>query len=363
VDSLQQELAIPTYFPPGEAGDHDWAAAKTRPLLGIAVINPASGPGYTSTFIDGQAHDEYQHRIDQMHAGGGDVVGYVTTNYRDSRGTTVQGEHHFTFNVAADNTATDVVTTREADGVTTRETGWTTGFGPIQVRPETMPSELPGGLAVSTDYFWIPVSPTAGKFAASKTNATNDVAKELTSVGGPAAHVMGLSRTLANIANVFFEIDQFYERWPAIDGMFFDEMNDIGDAEDVEYYGRIFNYVKAKGGKAVVVENPGKSVPALMLGFADVFMTFESPSSEYADYNPKLKMNHPARKFWHAIYACPADEMPGVIGASRAKNAGYIYVTDRTPGQGNVWRHIASYFLDEIYEVQYRNTPPAVRVR
>jgi hypothetical protein len=356
VDSLQQKFAIPTYFLSGVEGNHDWSEAGTKPLLGIVVINPASGPGYTSDYINGMKHGEYQDRIDQMHHEAPDVacLGYVTTNYHDSRGSnTVQGEHHFTVDVA-----TNVVMTSA--------TGWTTGFGPIQVRPGDDASTLPGGLAVRTNYFWISLSAMTGRFATSKTNATNGVAIDLTSTGtsGPAGNVMGLSRTLANIANVFFEIDQFYGRWTGIDGMFFDEMNDVGDAQDVEYYERIFKHVKAKGGKALVVENPGKSLPASMLGYADVFVTFEGRSSGYAGHDPTLERSHPAGKFWHAIYACPADDMPGIIAASRAKNAGYIYVTDmgdpQIPGKENAWGKIASYFLDEIFEVRNRNTPPAV---
>src|SRR3712207_7513790 len=32
------------------------------------------------------------------------------------------------------------------------------------------------------------------------------------------------------------EIDEYYARWPEIDGIFFDEMNDVGDDDDKTYY-------------------------------------------------------------------------------------------------------------------------------
>ncbi|MDQ1394557.1 MAG: hypothetical protein QOF30_3534 [Acidimicrobiaceae bacterium] len=262
----------------------------------------------------------------------------------------VQGEHEFTINVA-----TNVATTAD-------ETGWATGFGPIQVRPSMM-STLPQPLAVATDYFWISRSPMEGRFAASKSNAQNGSAITLTSPGGPAPHLMGLSRTLANISNVFFEIDEFYARWPAIDGMFFDEMNDIGDAQDLNYYGQIFAYVKAKGGKALVIQNPGKGVPGSMLGVADVLLTFEGAAFKYAEHTANLETSHPTSMFWHAVYACPVHAMPGVIAASRAKNAGYVYVTDRSPQNQDPWKHIAAYFQLEVNEVQHRNSPGAVIVR
>jgi hypothetical protein len=91
---------------------------------------------------------------------------------------------------------------------------------------------------------------------------------------------------------------------------------------------------------------------------------FQDALLGYAGPDPTLERSHPAGKFWHAIYACPADDMPGIIAASRAKNAGYIYVTDMgdpgIPGKEDAWRKIASYFVDEIFEVRNRNTPPAV---
>ena len=44
-------------------GDEDWSATQTKPLLGIVVLNPASGPGYTTTHIDGADRDQYQNRM------------------------------------------------------------------------------------------------------------------------------------------------------------------------------------------------------------------------------------------------------------------------------------------------------------
>jgi hypothetical protein len=275
---LHQKIAIPAYF--HSDSDADWdTAMSARVLLKIVVFNPASGPGYTTPFLaGGQEHLNFKGRITQMHNIGvnirANVLGYVTTNRRDSRpGDTVQREHRFTVDPA-----TGVVTTRNSDG-DVHETGWTKGFGPIQVRSD---GTLPGGLAIETDYFWINVSPQTGQFATSKANAIADVGIDhFTSAGDPPnnnkIHGMGLSRTLKNIANVKFEIDEYYARWPDIDGMFFDEMNDVGDADDKKYYKDIFDHVKTKGGNALVVQNPGRKFPELeekeMFDVADTFIT------------------------------------------------------------------------------------------
>jgi hypothetical protein len=346
-----QNFAIPSYFHSDEEGDSDWSeAAQAASLLGIVVINPSSGPAYTPEFrnldASGLKRLEYENRIVQMHQAGADVLGYVTTNYRDSRGNnTVQGEHTFTLSGGT--------------SVATERTGWWTGFGPIQIRSENKdtgaPVAPPGGLAVNKDYFWIATTETTGGFATSDNGAPIN----LTPANDPhAKHLMGLSRTLKNIDNVFFEIDEYYARWPTIDGMFFDEMNDVGDDQDREYYRRIFNYVKAKGGKALVVQNPGKSFPVSMRGYADVFLSYEGSSSNYSGKGPEIRLPRESLSFWHAIYDCPAADMPGVIAASSSKGARYVYVTNKS-----TWNEIADYFGEEIRVVRFRNNPPVKMVQ
>ena len=137
-------------------------------------------------------------------------------------------------------------------------------------------------------------------------------------------------------------------------------MNDVGDADDINYYKQIFEYVSTKGGKALVVENPGHSFPESMVNCADTFMAFESFSSNYAGYDPSWQMNYPAARFWHAIHTCPEDQMPTMIQLSRTKNAGYVYVTDKDLELEDVWLHIASNFADEITEVSNGNLTPVI---
>ena len=362
---LKQQIAIPAYF--GSSSDADWGkppkpaaqgtAGSAGALLGIVVFNPASGPGYTPSFRTGSERAAYQQRINDMHElGAENVVGYVTTNRRDSLPMdTVQREHRFTVTPA-----TDIVTTRNSDGKE-NPTGWTAGFGPVQVRrtnPE-LPGKLPGGLTVETNYFWIPLSETTGKFAASRGSALGGIGIPLSSQGDEGSqhdeHSMGLSRTLANIENVKFEIDQYYARWTGVDGMFFDEMSTKGDADDINYYEQLRDHVKTKGGKALVIQNPGTNFPDSMVGVADTFTSFEDVSSAYLAHNPDdWMMQEPPQKFWHAIHSCSSAQMAQVIEVSRTKNAAYIYVTERSETVG-VWRHIAKDFAAEILKIEDEN--------
>jgi hypothetical protein len=356
---LKQKMGIPTYFHRGPAGQEDWTRAATaKPDLGITVLNPASGPGYTSSFLPGgDEHDLCRRRIEDMHRAGAKVTGYVTTNYRDRGGTSVQGEHRFTVEPV-----TALVTTRNKGGAE-KETGWITGFGPIHVGSD---STLPQGLATGTDYFWIALSSHTGRFAASKIDALHNRAVEVTSPGDPGPandnHFTGLSRSPMNISNVFFEIDEFYRRWPEIDGMFFDEMDNSDDQAIHDYYEQIYKHVKTKPGKALVIQNPGTTFPERMIDVADVFMSFESTSTAYKDYNPDWQRNYAPDKFWHAIHSCPESEMPDMIARSRGKNSGYVYVTEREAHLVNAWEHLADYFEKERDTVRAGNIPPLVVV-
>lgn len=368
---MQQQIAIPTYFHRNLNGDKDWAAAATaHPDLGLTVLNPDSGPGYTDSFRPGPPDDtEFrlcQQRIGEMHDAGALVLGYVTTNYRDTEGSA--REHRFTVDPS-----TGLVTTRSSGGEE-RETGWTTGFGPIHVGHVDTPLALPGNLKMDTDYLLVVESPTTGRF---RNAATQELVRP-TSAGDPGPdnnkHFMGLSRSPANIGNVFFEIDEYYRRWQGIDGIFFDEMDnaedngEAGNEQEIEdilaYYRQCFRHVRRQGGRAIVVQNPGTKPPQKVIDdpeIADVLMSFESDSHTYLERDPEQwqwQHGFPAQKFWHAIHGCPPEDLADVIECSRDNNAGYIYVTERVFGHVNVWEHIACYFPEEVATVRAANTRP-----
>jgi hypothetical protein len=145
----------------------------------------------------------------------------------------------------------------------------------------------------------------------------------------------GISRTLANIQNVYNEIDTFLSRYPGLDGFFFDEMNNDGSATSLTYYQSICNYIKRKAGGLILVQNPGSSFPEAYIGFADIFMSYENARVTTGGLNyvtdvvfPSWQQNYPATKFWHAIYNCSAANYPAVLAKTRTNNVGYVWITD-----------------------------------
>ena len=77
-----QKIAIPSYFYPDAAWTRLEASA---PTVGIAIINPNSGPGTSKD-------PTYAAEIARAHAKGIKIIGYVHTSYGARAGTSVKAE-------------------------------------------------------------------------------------------------------------------------------------------------------------------------------------------------------------------------------------------------------------------------------
>ena len=64
-------------------------------------------------------------------------------------------------------------------------------------------------------------------------------------------------RTLTAVKN---DINRYYSFYPAIDGIFLDEMSN--DRTTERYYQKLYRYVKSKSARNLVVGNPGPPPPA-----------------------------------------------------------------------------------------------------
>ncbi|CAL8581170.1 hypothetical protein XPA_006873 [Xanthoria parietina] len=92
-------------------------------------------------------------------------------------------------------------------------------------------------------------------------------------------------------ATLTSQID-LYARWAtytqaniAVDGVFFDEVNNTAASAVYTYYRRAAAYVTTKIPSDVtpVVFNPGASTPAQLFDYADTVVQFENPFSAYQD--------------------------------------------------------------------------------
>ena len=69
-----------------------------------------------------------------------------------------------------------------------------------------------------------------------------------------------------------------------MNGIFFDEATVA--CEDLGYYRELHDYVKAKGGTALVVLNPGITTRECFMAAADIVVTFEHSYDEYVKWKP-----------------------------------------------------------------------------
>ena len=123
-----------------------------------------------------------------------------------------------------------------------------------------------------------------------------------------------------------------YFNWYHVNGIFFDRAStDCALAiAPRSYYATLHAYVKAKGGAARTILNPGKQTNECFLSDADALLTFEGSDAQYVNsYSaPAWVAKYSPSHFWHVIYAASgASAMARAVQLSKQRGAGYVYVT------------------------------------
>jgi len=145
------------------------------------------------------------------------------------------------------------------------------------------------------------------------------------------------------------EIDKYYA-WYHVDGIFLDEANT--DCADVPtYYAKLYTYIKTKGGKAIVMLNPGTATNECYMAVTDIVVTFEDSYSTYVHtYSaPSWVGTYAPSRFEHIVYAAPTDaNMSTAIALSKQRHAGWVYVTNDV--LDNPYDHLPTgqYWADEL---------------
>src|SRR5579884_455175 len=155
------------------------------------------------------------------------------------------------------------------------------------------------------------------------------------------------------IAEVESEIDQYYQCYPTLDGIFFDEVTtDCADA--TSYYQVLSAYVKSKGGKGITAINPGIGTNECYMDAADILVTYEGDAAGYlTSTQPSWVSNYPADRFWHLLYDAPDAASTGrLVTLAQQRNAGWVYVTPNPPSLA--WNSVATdpYWSAELAALQ-----------
>jgi hypothetical protein len=152
---------------------------------------------------------------------------------------------------------------------------------------------------------------------------------------GRGRHVVGYVHTSYGarpLAAVQAEIDATYAFYPAIDGIFLDEMST--DSSTRTYYRALYAYVKAKPGFHDVVGNPGAAAPTswqLDAPVADQVVVFEGTAATFSRWTPPPWATTRPSQVVHLVHAAAGPT--AIIAAcarSKALGGGWSYVTDDT---------------------------------
>jgi hypothetical protein len=163
------------------------------------------------------------------------------------------------------------------------------------------------------------------------------------------------------------EINQYYSLYPSLDGIFLDEVTGGSVDPDCEhaqsYYQPLYNYIRSAHPSATVIINPGAAVDPCYLSVASIVVTFESSFANYQNAwsTARRGWETPANaaRIWHIVHTTSWSQLSAALDLSRARNAGYVYVTSLTETQ-NTFGSLPSYFHSEAANVNAFNASPSL---
>jgi Spherulation-specific family 4 len=135
------------------------------------------------------------------------------------------------------------------------------------------------------------------------------------------------SRSLSAVES---DITSYYN-WYDVNGILLDQAST--NCYYSSYYAALNSFVKAKGGTARTILNPGTQTSQCYVSDADILLTFEGSDWTYVNsYSaPSWVTRYSASHFWHIVYATPSDSaMTQAVSLSKQRGAGYVYVTPDT---------------------------------
>lgn len=131
------------------------------------------------------------------------------------------------------------------------------------------------------------------------------------------------------LATVQAEVDSWYSFY-SIDGIFFDQADSIGAATEVAYFTSLYNYVRTKNSRNLVVLNPGTNASEAYASVSDIICTSENTYSTYSGSYivDAWTRKYPASKFCHIVHTCTPANYEAAINLTKNNRAGWVYVTD-----------------------------------
>jgi hypothetical protein len=119
-----------------------------------------------------------------------------------------------------------------------------------------------------------------------------------------------------------------YRQWYGVKGIFLDQTPTTGVGQ-IGYYQTLSGFIHHLSPGAPIWLNPGVYPDERYMSVGTVIMAFEGSYQTYlASRIPKWARRYPADRFANTIFATPRPGLAKAIRLSRARNAGYVYITD-----------------------------------
>jgi hypothetical protein len=140
-----------------------------------------------------------------------------------------------------------------------------------------------------------------------------------------------------------------YRAWYGVNGILLDLTQ--GTPGELSYYRELTGYIRATVPHAVVWLNPGDYPDPSFMSLANVVMVFEGSYAQYlAAQVPGWVSRYQPDRFVHVVYATPRSDLATAVRLSRARRAGYLFVTN-LPGSPNPYDAMPSYWPREVAAV------------
>jgi hypothetical protein len=140
-----------------------------------------------------------------------------------------------------------------------------------------------------------------------------------------------------------------YRAWYRVNGIFLDLTQ--GTPGELSYYRTLASYIRATVPGGVVWLNPGDYPDPSFMSIANVVMVFEGSYAQYlADQVPGWIGQYRPDQFVNVVFATPRSDLASAVRLSRARRAGYLFVTD-LPGSPNPYDAMPSYWPQEVAAV------------
>jgi len=135
-----------------------------------------------------------------------------------------------------------------------------------------------------------------------------------------------------------------YKAWYGVTDIFLDEVRGVGS--QLPYYRALYGYIHGINRGSSVWLNPGNYPDEGYMSVGNVVMAFEGPYTSYTGIHvPSWAYRYSPSRFANTIYATAGSQVNNAISLSRSRNAGYVYVTNRSGS--NPYDGLPSYWETE----------------